>query len=72
MDRKTDAETRTRFRSDRFFVSQGQWFCNTRDEPAPLGPFTDRARAEAALYRFLVDQGIDLADDPWGRPGATH
>ncbi len=71
MDRKSDTESRTRFRSDRFFRSQGQWYCNVRDGQAPLGPFADHAAAEAALYRYLVEQGVSIADDPWGRPGAS-
>lgn len=72
MDRRTDTQTRTRFRSDRFFVSQGQWFCNTREGQAPLGPFQGRPAAEAALYRYLVEHGIDPTNDPWGKPGASN
>ncbi|NJN51532.1 MAG: hypothetical protein HC809_06900 [Gammaproteobacteria bacterium] len=72
VDRKTDTQSKTRFRSDRFFVSQGQWFCSTRDGETPLGPFAERALAEAALRNFLIENGIDPAQDPWGQPGVSN
>ena len=72
MDRKTDGESKTRFRSERFFMSQGQWYCNVRENVAPLGPFPDKATAQRALRDYLLANGIDPEDDPWSRTGASN
>jgi hypothetical protein len=65
--RHTDEKPTTRFRSDRFFTSQGQWFFNTR-EGTTEGPFASRTDAESALVGYLLEQGIKTAD-VWYRAG---
>ena len=71
MNRKDDADQKTRFRSDRMFQSQGQWYCNTREGPA-LGPFLSREAAFPALRQYLLEQGIRLTGDVWDSPGASR
>jgi Domain of unknown function (DUF6316) len=70
MNRKSDDQTKTRFRSERFFLSQGQWFCTTREGPI-LGPFPSRDAAVAALYRYLIDLGVQ-PEGVWERPGTSN
>ncbi len=72
MERKTDTESKTRFRSERFFMSQGQWYVNVRESDVPLGPFPSREAAQGGLHDYLIQQGVDPGDDPWGRPGGTN
>jgi len=70
MNRKDDPDQRTRFRSERLFQSQGEWFCNTR-EGSVLGPFGRREGAYTALRQHLLDQGIRMSSDVWDQPGAS-
>lgn len=69
MDRKTDKDSKTRFRSERYFLSQGQWFCTTR-EGKMLGPFKDRDTAVAGLRTYLIELGI-RPTDTWDAPGSS-
>ncbi len=52
--REGEPEDVLRFRSDRYSVSNGQWFCATR-EGRLLGPFENRDEAEVAVRDYLVD-----------------
>ena len=70
MNRKTDTDGKTRFRSERFFLSQGQWYCTTR-EGKMLGPYPSRDGAVAALREYLIELGIRPSDNVWDRPGTT-
>jgi len=70
MNRKTDDQAKTRFRSERFFLSQGQWFCSTREGPI-LGPFPNRDAAVSALQRYLIELGI-RPEGIWDRPGVLN
>jgi hypothetical protein len=63
MNRKSDDTSKTRFRSDRFFNSQGEWYCATR-EGTTLGPFGSRDQAQSALIDYLLSLGI-RPDDVW-------
>jgi len=65
--RSTDATPQTRFRSERFFSSQGQWFFNTR-EGTIEGPFASREAAQTALTEYLLSLGIK-PDDVWALAG---
>jgi len=69
MNRKTDTDGKTRFRSERFFLSQGQWYCSTR-EGKMLGPYPNRDGAVLALREYLIEMGI-RPSDAWDRPGAS-
>lgn len=68
--RSSDDNGEFRFRAERFFLSQGAWYCNTR-EGTVLGPFKDRDAAQAALIDYLMAQGI-RPDDAWHKLGATY
>jgi len=70
MNRKGDEQPGIRFRSERFFLSQGQWFCTTREGPI-LGPFASRDAAVSALERYLIELGI-RPDGIWDRPGVSN
>jgi hypothetical protein len=70
MNRTTDTDQRTRFRSERFFLSQDRWYCTTR-EGRTLGPFARRDDAVAALREYLMELGVRPTSDPWDRPGAS-
>lgn len=61
MHRSTDTKPQTRFRSERFFSSQGQWFFNTR-EGSIEGPFASREAAQDALTEYLLSVGIKPSD----------
>ena len=50
--REDDPEDTTRFRSDRFFCEQGQWYFTTREGPIK-GPFSSRDDAEQELMLYL-------------------
>jgi hypothetical protein len=52
--RRDDKNQRTYFRSQRIFCTNGQWYFATRE--GEHGPFGSRARAEAALARFVNDK----------------
>ena len=67
--RVTDDSERSVFQSDRFFLSDGQWFFNTR-EATTLGPFARRYDAEVALREYITLR--TGRKDAWERPGATH
>ena len=70
MDRKDDVEKKTRFRSERLFTSQQQWFCTTR-EGKVLGPFARRESAFDALRAHLLELGIRPSGDVWDEPGIS-
>jgi hypothetical protein len=69
MNRHTDTTTKTRFRSDRFFSSQGEWYCTTR-EGVVIGPCASRDLAQAALLEHLRSIGV-RPNDIWSKPGAA-
>lgn len=50
--RKTDRESRTWFRSDRFFLDQGAWYFQTR-EGTIEGPFDCRNSANRYLDNYI-------------------
>ena len=70
MDRSDDVETKTRFRSERLFLSQHQWFCSTR-EGEVLGPFARHEQAVDALREYLLGLGIRPGGDVWDEPGIS-
>ncbi len=45
-----------RFRSDRLFVADSQWYFSTR-EGEERGPFDTKEKAEAELVRYLYSIG---------------
>jgi hypothetical protein len=55
MGRPTDNDDQRWFRSDRFFLSDGQWFFTTREQ-ADFGPFVHYADAVKALRRYVETQ----------------
>ncbi len=57
-----------RFRSDRMFVADNQWYFSTR-EGEEKGPFATREEAEAELVRFLYRVGA-LSGASKGKQGA--
>jgi len=61
VNRNTDLPHTTRFRSERYFRSDGQWFFNTR-EGTTEGPFPTREAAHAALTDYLLAIGIKPGD----------
>lgn len=54
MAHREGEEDKTRFRSDRFFCEEGQWFFTTRENTIQ-GPFESRAEAENELEMYLYD-----------------
>ena len=72
MKRKSDEKEMTVFRTDRYFLIDGQWYFTTR-EGGNLGPFASHAEAEAALVQYLMDRGIAPAEKgSWDTPGARN
>ena len=75
MNRRTDQEddSRSRFRSDRFFLSDGRWYFSTREDEN-LGPFATRGDAELAVIRYVTElTGVEPGTiDPWSVPGARN
>jgi hypothetical protein len=72
MKRKSDQKDMTVFRTDRFFLSDRQWFFTTR-EGGNLGPFATHAEAEDALVQYLMDMGIPATEKgSWDTPGAHN
>ena len=71
--RHDDDGTRSVFQSDRFFLSNGKWFFNTR-EALSLGPFERRGDAELALGEYVAAKtGMRIGGmDPWNIPGASR
>lgn len=59
--RSTDPSTQVRFRSDRFFVSQGEWYFNTREKTVE-GPYPTREAAQAGLRDYLLRIGVRPPD----------
>ena len=55
MQRLTDDKESKKFQTERFFRSEGNWFFTTR-EGIDFGPYTIRADADKALYRYLDTQ----------------
>ena len=56
MSRRTDDEedNKARFRSDRFFCEEGNWYFTTR-ENVIRGPYESREDAERELMLYLRD-----------------
>lgn len=54
MGHREGEEDKTRFRSDRFFCEDGQWFFTTR-EGGVQGPFESRPEAEQELEMYIHD-----------------
>ncbi len=56
MSRRTDDEedNKARFRSDRFFCEEGNWYFTTR-ENVIRGPYESREDAEKELMLYLRD-----------------
>ena len=50
--RDKDQETKTFFRSDRFFCEGGKWYFTTRENTIE-GPYDSRADAEQELMLYL-------------------
>jgi hypothetical protein len=50
--RRGDDTARTYFRSGRLIHQMGAWYIATRE--GELGPFTDRAKAQDALQRYVT------------------
>lgn len=72
MKRKSDDKDVTVFRTDRFFLSDRQWFFTTR-EGGNLGPFESHAEADTALVQYLMDMGIAPEEKgAWDTPGAQN
>lgn len=71
--RHDDVTNRSVFQSDRFFLSNGKWFFNTR-EAVSLGPFERRPDAERALSEYVAARtGLRVIGiDPWNTPGASR
>lgn len=67
MNRTTDDREKTFFRSERFFLSQEQWFCTTR-EGTILGPYPQRSDAVAGLRKYLTELGVRVDEGVWGTP----
>lgn len=61
MHRSTDTEKKMRFRSDRFFRSEGHWYFSTREGTAE-GPYGTREEAHAALTEYLLSLGLKPGD----------
>jgi hypothetical protein len=55
MARASDPAEVNCFRSERFYLSNGQWYFATR-EGVDFGPFTIRADGEKALSRYIDTQ----------------
>ena len=55
--RRTDDDTTTHFRSDRFFVVSGQWYFTTR-EGEDFGPYGCREDAEKKLRDYVETQAV--------------
>jgi hypothetical protein len=55
---RSNERTRTWFRSDRVFLSDGKWFFHTR-EGVDVGPYESQfeAEIEAGLLRELIREG---------------
>jgi len=71
MNRDSDPKNKTFFRSERFFLSQEQWYCTTR-EGTILGPFKERTDAVWALRDYLLALGIRVETGAWDRVGGSH
>jgi hypothetical protein len=54
MGHREGEEDKVRFRSDRFFCEDGQWYFTTR-ENAIKGPYESRDDAERDLEMYLHD-----------------
>jgi Domain of unknown function (DUF6316) len=62
--RSTEPKSQTRFRSERFFRSDAQWYFNTRErgEGGVEGPYPSREAAQLALTEYLLELGLKPAD----------
>jgi hypothetical protein len=65
--RRTDKETRSRFRSRRFILDNGKWYFNTR-EGTLEGPFGELKDAEKRLEEYIkiVNSGFMPSDSVLG------
>ena len=52
MYRKDDTEEKTRFRMDRYYMSNGNWYFSTR-EGEEVGPFATRGSAVNGVAAFI-------------------
>jgi hypothetical protein len=59
MKRKDDSSKHARFRSNRMFEQEGQWFFRTREED-DQGPFDDELEASTQLevYLRMLESGL--------------
>ena len=55
MAHRKGEEDKIRFRSDRVFTVNDQWFFQTRELDEPFGPYPNREKAERHLRSFLRD-----------------
>jgi len=51
-NRKDDSDSRARYRSDRFFMEDGNWYFHTREKTVE-GPFQYRLAAENRLQEYI-------------------
>ena len=59
--RNTDAERRSWFRSERFFIEKGNWYFHTR-EGTVEGPFDCQLKAKNQLDTYIKLQQSGLFD----------
>lgn len=52
--REDDEEDKARFRTDRFFCQDGEWYFTTRENTI-RGPYASRGDAEQELMLYLRD-----------------
>lgn len=52
--RSEDQEDKARFRTDRFFCQDGQWYFTTRENTIK-GPYSSREDAQQELMMYLRD-----------------
>ena len=56
-DSRRGEKRQVRFRSDRIFVADSQWYFSTR-EGEEVGPYATKEEAEAELVRYLYRIGV--------------
>jgi hypothetical protein len=65
--RSTDATSKTRFRTDRFFCDKGLWYFSTRENTVE-GPYATRKSAEQYRETYLtlmrLAPALDVALEP--------
>lgn len=68
--RQSDRQLRQHFRTDRFFLANGQWHFSTREQTIE-GPFADRRQAQIALQRYVTAISCWVLEDT-GRAAIGH